>query len=76
MGCVQSDEVKEAKARSRRLDLELQREHEKQVNEVKLLLLGKRSFPDRVEQKRGNFCRDNATGAGESGKSTIVKQMK
>lgn len=54
MGCVQSDEVKEAKARSRRLDLELQREHEKQVNEVKLLLLG----------------------AGESGKSTIVKQMK
>lgn len=54
MGCGMSAEERAAFERSRQIDKTLQREYERQTNEVKLLLLG----------------------AGESGKSTVVKQMK
>lgn len=55
MGCAAStEESKAAAERSKKIDKDLRLEKAKNLNEVKLLLLG----------------------AGESGKSTIVKQMK
>lgn len=54
MGCNISAEEKEALARSKDIDRRLRQDFEKNLREVKLLLLG----------------------AGESGKSTVVKQMK
>ena len=40
MGCAQSAEEREAAARSKKIDIQLQDEQAKKSHEVKLLLLG------------------------------------
>ena len=54
MGCGQSSESKEGKARHEEIENQLKKDKLNLRNEIKMLLLG----------------------AGESGKSTILKQMK
>ncbi|ORZ18800.1 guanine nucleotide binding protein, alpha subunit [Absidia repens] len=54
MGCCQSNEVHDEKARNEEIENQIKRDKINMRNEVKMLLLG----------------------AGESGKSTLIKQMK
>jgi guanine nucleotide-binding protein G(i) subunit alpha len=71
MGCGMSSEDKEGKARNEEIENQLKKDKMLQRNEIKMLLLGKTS-----ELKRDVNNTDDRIGAGESGKSTILKQMK
>lgn len=70
MGCGMSTEEKEGKQRNEEIENQLKRDRLSQRNEIKMLLLG----------MKGEYCKvfkaDRRSGAGESGKSTILKQMK
>ena len=74
MGCGMSTEEKEGKERNEQIENQLKRDKLSQRNEIKMLLLGKHDSPDTI------YLRDQELtphpGAGESGKSTILKQMK
>ena len=76
MGCaVSSTTDKEAVERSKKIDKDLRADGERAAREVKLLLLGE------CQIALLNLLVFNSlylifAGAGESGKSTIVKQMK
>jgi len=65
MGCGMSTEEKEGKQRNEEIENQLKRDKLSQRNEIKMLLLG----------MKGSKA-DSRSGAGESGKSTILKQMK
>ena len=62
-------------ARSRELDKVIRADEKRLAKEVKLLLLGTNWSPRGIKGRTADFF-GGRTGAGESGKSTVLKQMK
>lgn len=52
MGCGMSTEDKEGKARNEEIENQLKRDKMMQRNEIKMLLLGMRFFPFRLDEVR------------------------
>lgn len=80
MGCCQSTFDREGKSRNDQIDDQIRRDKVNLKNEIKMLLLGKWTgvlsffFFGQISSLNSTLlCR---LGAGESGKSTILKQMK
>ena len=70
MGCVFSNENKDAEKISKELDKKISKDFQRENATIKLLLLGEVYYYHCI------FLYSLILGAGESGKSTIVKQMK
>jgi guanine nucleotide-binding protein G(i) subunit alpha len=75
MGGCQSAEEKEQNEVNAQIENMLKAEQIAQQKEIKMLLLGEFCFL-RHDGLLINSCLSHITGAGESGKSTILKQMK
>lgn len=75
MGCCYSNEIHDGKSRNEEINNQLKRDKLNLRNEVKMLLLGKHNFFSQ-QQQHDIFFFWKTKGAGESGKSTILKQMK
>lgn len=75
MGCCQSNEVHDGKLRNEEIENQIKRDKINMRNEVKMLLLGNAEFePPKISHWPSYFFL--SIGAGESGKSTILKQVK
>lgn len=77
MGACMStnNEETEQKKRSQKIDKDLEEDSKRLRRECKILLLGEPVHKDPLESCI-SFANFRFTGSGESGKSTIVKQMK
>lgn len=71
-GSTQAGEDVEQKKRSQMIDKKLEEDSRRLRRECKILLLGMVAFRDSLH----NLALTGSVGSGESGKSTIVKQMK
>lgn len=84
MGCCQSVEDQDGKLRNDEIENQLKRDRANMRNEIKMLLLGKFhlawQLPAQPKNAPSKHSIHSTTwwqlGAGESGKSTILKQMK
>lgn len=74
--CMSTNEQKEAKDRSIMIDKQLEEDSRKYKKECKILLLGGLSYKERGDLYLHANRLWYTSGSGESGKSTIVKQMK